>query len=235
MGAAREFTREELAGIAETFRRGRSVDKRDRAFFALGIGSAWRCGSLLSLTLGDAARREEGRWVARAWVHLAAANEKTGVARDYRLDGEVRRAVQEWVEEMGRMGAIFPGCALFCGVGAGRREWPAISRFAARRMVRRRFAEGCGLEGLDGVGVHSLRKTHCVEVKDFWEEQKAGGRLLDADTEGMKSSGHRSLESWKHYARRMKADSRLESWAAVERRAVRALCGAGGGGDGVRG
>lgn len=214
-----------MSGIARTFAGGRPVDLRDRAFFALGIGSSWRCSSLLSLRLRDVARREEGRWVVREWIHLAAENEKTGVARDYRLSGEVRRAVREWVDEMGRLGAIFGECALFCETGAGRRAWPAISRFAARRMVRRRFAMGNGRENLDGVMVHSLRKTHCVEVKAYWVEQQAEGRKLDVDAEGMKSSGHRSLESWKHYSQRLKDDTRMESWDAVGKRSVGMLFG----------
>lgn len=202
-----QFSREELRKIGGTFAAGTSLDKRDRALFALGVCSRWRISEILSLRRRDLLD-QDGH--VRRHIAVAAKRTKTRVASSLDLDDHVAGILGVWLAECERWGCWRRDDPAFPKVGA-RLEF---DRVAAWRMVRRR----CRMAGIpqDRHGTHSFKKTAVGMVFEHWAKE------LGEENAWLRTqqwSGHRELRQLQAYLKELPRGDYKKSEAVAARNA----------------
>lgn len=125
-------------------------NKRDYALFVVGINTAFRCGDLVSLTVGDVRGKKAGE-------DIVVREEKTGKLRRVTLNDQSANAIE-------RLLKANPTAKDHDFLFKGQRGQMTVS------YVNRLVKSWCKEVGLDGqFGSHTLRKTfanfHYTEFK----------------------------------------------------------------------
>ena len=168
------------------------VRKRDKALFILGSKSGFRITELLSLTVGDVLRN--GQIVSYVTVRRANMKKKKE-GRTVPLHPEARRALHEWLTELGN-GSGTPPPSTYLFVSRKGRNRP-ITRQHAHALLREAFG-ACELSG--SLGTHSMRKTFANNVheklgRDLFKTQKALGHANIQSTVRYLESANEEIEA----------------------------------------
>ena len=190
MSAMIPFTREELRAIGATFAGGTSLDKRDRALFALGVCSRWRISEILALRRRDLLD-QDGK--VRRHIEMPGRFTKTQKASRLDIGEHLVGILAAWLKECEAWGCWRRDDPAFPKEGAR----VALGRKAAWRMVKRR----CAMAGVpqDRHGTHSFKKTALAVVYEHWVEKGDADALRKTQA----WSGHASLAQLEAYLREL--------------------------------
>ena len=155
MTGCRPLTDEEIREVCKSFYGDHA--RRDKALFLLGVATGYRISELLSLRVSDVYQYE--KIVDTVTVQRRNMKRKTA-GRTVILSAMAKRAISEWLDELGARAALEPDMFLF---KSRKGENKAITRQMADKILRDAFAV-CELAGT--VATHSMRKTFANKVYD---------------------------------------------------------------------
>lgn len=209
MASMRKFTDGELRAVWTVLSRGRPVDLRNQAMFALGCACRWRISEMLSLRWQGVMEKDEE--AVRDRIHIEARLTKTKRSSDFYPTPGVKAALLEWHGAATRIGRGRPGDWVFPNLGRGNGRGlgvGAMSRQAAWAMVKR-VCRAAGI-GTERRGTHSFKKT---AVGNFYLERLErlrAGESVDPLRDTQRFSGHRHLASLEHYLPEIHGDKVAE-------------------------